>query len=191
MLIIVGNPHFIHAIMRSKKRFEELRSFTLESGQEEMERLYQRRKDTAGASESTHSPARSTRNSSIDSARSPQSVRAPSLSNVPEEGGAFTIGGDDDSDDDEEQSTQNTPSQSSPSIQASRTPSAASSIDDAVPPQLRGMSEKARGKMPAGQLSFSRQSSMTSLNTHVTANLAPVTGFAPSAHWVSRPSPPI
>lgn len=63
-----------------------------------------------------------------------------------------------------------------------------SSVDEPVPTQIRGMSEKARGKMPAGQLSFSRQSSTTSLSSHPTSALgglsSPIMGFNPTHNWV-------
>ena len=182
------NPRFVLAILKNRKRFEALRSFTLESGQEEIERLSQLRKDSADGSENAHSLLRSPRNSSMDSLRSPVSARTPSLSNVPEEDGSFAIG-DDDSDD-EEHEMQPTPSQSSLSNHNSRTPSVSSSVDDAVPLQLRGMSEKARGKMPVGQPSFSRVNSMTSMSSHTAAVSASAGGFAPSAQWVSFKSVP-
>ncbi|MCJ1482216.1 hypothetical protein MMC06_002379 [Schaereria dolodes] len=186
------NQKFVHAILKSRKRFEALRSFTLESGQEEIERLNQRRKEILDGAEPSNSPTRTARNSSLESIRSPQSARVPSLSNVPEEGGTFAIGDDDDSDD-EEQELQPTPSQSSPSNHHSRTPSVSSSIDDAVPLQVRGMSEKARGKMPAGQTTFSRQNSTTSLSSHSAAALSISTGFTPSAQWIDSwlPSLPL
>jgi hypothetical protein len=48
------------------------------------------------------------------------------------------------------------------------------------------MSEKARGKMPVGQPTFSRQNSMTSL---ASVNATPILGanefFTPSVTWVS------
>lgn len=168
--------------MKSRKRFEALRSFTLESGQEEIERLSRLRKESAEGSEHPHSPIRSPRNSSMDSLRSPQSARTPSLSNVPEEGDNFAIGEDDS--DEEEHELQATPSQSTPSNHNSRTPSVSSSVDDAVPMQMRGMSEKARGKMPIGQPSFSRVSSMTSMSSHVAAMATSNGSFTPSASWV-------
>ena len=175
------NPNFIYAIIKSRKRFEALRTFTLESGQEEIERLNQQRKGSADGTDTTSNSPRIPRNSSSDSVRSPQTARTPSLSDVPEEGGTFTIGEDDDSED-EERTLQSTPSQSSLSAHDSRNPSIASSVDDAVPLQLRGMSEKARGKMPAGQSSFSRQNSMSSLNSH--NMVSAISGFVPSAPWV-------
>ena len=178
----IENPRFLQALLKTRKRFEDLRTFTLESGQEEIERLNQLRKDGDG-SEQASSPTRSPRTSSMDSLRSPQSARTPSLSNVPEEGGAFAIG-DDDS---EDETLQATPSQSSPSNHNSRTPSVSSSVDDAVPMQLRGMSEKARGKMPVGQPLFaSRVNSMSSISSHTAPMSTSNGGFIPSAQWVSR-----
>ncbi len=167
-----------------RKKFEALRSFTLESGQEEIERMKQRNKEAAESSDLPTSPLRTPRNSSSDSIRSPQSARTPTLSNVPEEDSAFAIGGDDDSDD-ENQNMVPTPSQSSPSGHTSRTASVSSSIGEPLPTQLRGMSEKARGKMPAGQPSFQRQNSTTSLNSHATTIMSPTPGgFDPTANWI-------
>ena len=170
--------------MRCKKRFEGLRSFTLESGREEIERLKQRRKDHVNELEPPNSPGRPLRNSSMDSVRSALTPRAPVLTNVPEEGGVFAIG-DDESDDNGDGELHPTPSQSSPSAQYSRTPSEDSAADEPLPAQVRGMSEKARGKMPAGQPSFSRQNSTASLNPQTANILAPPSSFDPSAQWVS------
>ena len=145
--------------------------------------MKQSRKEAGELSEATTSPTRASRNSSIESIRSPQSARTPSLSNVPEEGGAFAIG-DDDSDDENREFVP-TPPQSSPSGQNSRTPSMSSSGGEPLPNQLRGMSEKARGKMPAGQPSFSRQNSTNSLSNYATALMSPTPGiFDPTAHWI-------
>lgn len=77
--------------------------------------------------------------------------RAPALSDVPEDG-AFAIGDDDEEDTDDD--NRPTPAESTPTEAPSRASSVSSSIDDAVPTQLRGMSEKARGKMP-GKPSYS------------------------------------
>ncbi|MCJ1365914.1 hypothetical protein MMC16_005039 [Acarospora aff. strigata] len=176
------NSHLVYAVVRSKKRFEALRSFTLKSGQAEIERLHERKKGNTDESDSPGSPAQIARTSSIDSTRSPTSTRTPTLSDVPEESAAFTVGDDEESDDEEYR--QPTPSQSSPSRQNSRTPSVSSSVDDAVPMQLRGMSEKARGKLPAGQPSFSRQNSMTSLSGHTATVMSTSTDFAPTSDWI-------
>ena len=174
----------------SRKRFEALRSFTLESGREEIEFLKQQKKDAANGTDSANSPTRRSRNSSLDSIRSPQIARAPTLSNVPEERSAFAIGDDEDSEEDEDQDMSRTLSLSSPSNHHSRSPSVSSSTDEPLPTQLRGMSEKARGKMPAGQPSFSRQNSTTSLNGHPTTITSPNLSFDPTAEWVYYPYPP-
>ncbi|MCJ1237120.1 hypothetical protein MMC14_005104 [Varicellaria rhodocarpa] len=178
------NPRFLTAVLKTRKRFEALRSFTLESGREEIERLAQNRKESVDASESVTSPTRLSRNGSIDSLRSPQVARTPSLSNVPEEGSAFAIGEDeDDTEDDDDNELHPSYSQSSLSTRHSRTPSI-SSIDDAVPMQLRGMSEKARGKMPVGQTSFSRVNSLSSISSNNATIIPTTSGFTPSAPWI-------
>ena len=177
------NKIFIQGVFKSRKRFEALRSFTLESGQLEIERSKQRSKEAAENSHAPASPTRTSRNSSVDSIRSPLSVRTPKLSDVPEEGGAFAIGDDDESED-EDQELLRTPSQSSLSAHNSGNTSTSSSAEEPLPTQLRGMSEKARGKMPAGQPSFSRQNSTASLSNHA-ASISPSTsGFDPTAHWI-------
>lgn len=163
------------AILRNRKRFEALRNFTLESGQEEIERRNRRRKDARASSDMD-----STR-SSFESLRSPSTAhsRPPALSNVPEEDGTFTIG-EDEEDSDEERPT---PSHSDPSENPSRA-SSISNVEDAVPTQLRGMSEKARGKMPAGSQNFSRQNSMTSLSGYSISGQSQSGLFEPTAQWI-------
>ena len=178
-----GNPNFINVILKYKNRFEALHSFTLESGQEEIRRINERRKDEI--SEQANSPTHASRNTSIESPRSPQSTRTPALRNVPEEGDAFAIGDDEDSENEEDRELMPTPSQSSPSAHNSRTPSISSSTDERLPTQLRGMSEKARGKMPAGQPSFSRQGSMTNLCNNPVTIVPSTTSFNPTPQWVS------
>jgi hypothetical protein len=123
--------------------FVALRSFTLESGQEEIERMNRRRKERYDPNDLSES-----RRGSVDSIISPtiSHSRAPALSDVPEEDGTFAIGGDEDEDTDDDHRP--TPAESTPTEQPSRASSVSSSVDDAVPTQLRGMSEKARGKMP-------------------------------------------
>jgi hypothetical protein len=174
------NPNLVYAIVRSRKRFQALRDFTLESGQEEMERQNQQRKEGTDMQ----------RTASIDSVRSPTVSRAPTLGNVPEENSAFAIGDDDDSDVDEPRTVEPPQSPQQPhSAGGSRSASIASSVDDSVPPQLRGMSEKARGKMPVGQPAFSRQNSMTSLSSVAAPALAVNEFFTPSTIWVSTSIP--
>ncbi|KAI4236659.1 MAG: hypothetical protein L6R40_006101 [Gallowayella cf. fulva] len=179
-----SNRVFIRTLLKARKHFESLRSFTLESGREEIERLNKLRKESAEGANNTTSPTRSVRSGSFDTMRSPQNVRTPSLSNVPEEGGTFTIGDDEDSEEDDDREPMVTPSHSSPSNQNSHTPSRSSSMDEPLPTQLRGMSEKARGKMPATQTAFSRHSSSTSLNNHAAAIMSPTVGFNPSPLWI-------
>ncbi|KAL8981504.1 MAG: hypothetical protein Q9177_005547 [Variospora cf. flavescens] len=179
-----NNRIFVQMILKTRRKFEALRSLTLESGQEELERLKQRRKDSSVNAEGIRSPTRSLRNGSLENVRSPQNTRTPSLSNVPEEDGTFSIGDDEDTDDDDEREPLATPAQSSPSNHTSQTPSRSSSIDEPLPTQLKGMSEKARGKMPASQSSFSRHSSSTSLNSHPATIMSPTVGFSPSPHWI-------
>ncbi|SPN97595.1 related to proteins containing regions of low-complexity [Cephalotrichum gorgonifer] len=181
------NPTFVFSLLKNRKKIEALRAFTLESGQEEIERRSRRRKEGLDADH-----AGSLR-SSIDSIRSqaPSQPVSPALSEVPEESGAFAIGDDDDSDDDGDNDTKPTPAHSTPSDNPSRESSAVD-FEDAVPTQLRGMSEKARGKMRAGAPTFSRQNSTTSLDGgHSATAGAGMSGaapggavFEPSAHWI-------
>ncbi|KAJ4373688.1 hypothetical protein N0V86_007831 [Didymella sp. IMI 355093] len=176
------NPNLVYTIIRSRKKFQALRDFTLESGQEEIERQNQLRKEGNGAELS--------RQTSIDSLRSPTAARTPSLGNVPEENSAFAIGSDDEDSDAETSPPPEprSPVQSPPlggSRGASRSASVASSIDESVPLQLRGMSEKARGKMPVGQPTFSRQNSTTSLASFsATPSLGANEFFTPSVTWL-------
>ncbi|KAK4453280.1 high-temperature-induced dauer-formation protein-domain-containing protein [Podospora aff. communis PSN243] len=176
------NPEFVFAIVKNRKKFEALRSFTLESGQEEIERRNRRRKEQAAGHDTLET--NSTR-SSVDSLRSPtvSHPRTPTLGDVAEEDddGTFAIGDDDDDSDGEERPT---PAASSPSENPSRASSVAGQAEDEVPRQLRGMSEKARGKMPAGVPVFSRQNSTTSLSSPTSASQPQFGGFEPSAHWI-------
>ncbi|KAF2465242.1 uncharacterized protein BDR25DRAFT_91818 [Lindgomyces ingoldianus] len=168
------NPNLVYAIVRSRKRFQALRDFTLESGQEQIERQNQLRKEQG---------AELRRADSIDSLRSPTVSRTPTLSNVPEENSAFAIGDDEDSDAESHPQEPPRSPMHSPSG-ASRSASVASSVDDSVPLQLRGMSEKARGKMPVGQPAFSRQNSTTSLISVATPIVGANEFFTPSAAWI-------
>ncbi|KAM3068943.1 hypothetical protein ACMFMG_004119 [Clarireedia jacksonii] len=173
------NPNFVYAILRNKKRFEALRHFTLESGQEEIERRNRRRKERSSESGDIDS-----RRGSVESLRSPSTShqRAPALSDVPEED-TFAIGDDEDEDsDDEQRPTGGTPTTPTQSDRPSRASSVSSSFDETVPTQLRGMSEKARGKMPAGMPTFSRQNSTTSLSSY--AAFSSTGGFEPTSHWI-------
>lgn len=176
------NPNLIYAILKSSKRIEALRAFTLESGQEEIERVARRRKEILSGAEAVTSPTR-LGPADDSSYRSPPSHQG-SLGNAPEDG-TFAIGDSDDESDND--AIQNTPTQS-PSIRNSRASTPSSADDSAVPIQLRGMSRKARGKMPANAVSFSRQNSSASLGSYATgAMLSPTTslgGFTPTTHWI-------
>ncbi|KAI9686753.1 MAG: hypothetical protein M1822_002812 [Bathelium mastoideum] len=174
------NPLFVLTILRSKKRYEALRDFTLEGGREEIERQMQQRKERQADSFS-NSPV--SRGNSHDTIRSPSSARTPSLSNVPEDN-TFTIGEDEDESDEEERPSRPLQQQNTPSASTSRATSVSSSIDETLPLQLRGMSEKARGKMPAGHPSFSRQSSSASLSSANTPTVITNGHFTPSVEWI-------
>ncbi|KAL2873950.1 hypothetical protein SGCOL_010921 [Colletotrichum sp. CLE4] len=175
------NPELIFTILRNKKRIEALRTFTLESGQEEIERRNRRRKESAANGDGLEP---SSVRSSAESMRSPTAShpRPPTLSDVPEEDGTFAIG--DDEDDSEDEDHRPTPAQSTTSENPSVTSSQASVVEDAVPTQLRGMSEKARGKMPAGMSNFSRQNSTTSLGGYSASGQSQSGGFEPTANWI-------
>ncbi|KAL3487729.1 high-temperature-induced dauer-formation protein-domain-containing protein [Aspergillus germanicus] len=171
------NPYLVYAILKHRRRFEAVREFTLESGQQEIERQNERRK--AENRDSIASPVLS---ASEDDPSLSSGARSP-LGRIPEENSSpFAIGGDDS---DDEGEGQHTPAQDSASVQTSRRQSVSSSVaDESVPLQLRGMSEKARGKMPAGQPTFSRQNSMTSQSS-MSAALAPsASGFTPTTAWL-------
>ncbi|CZT05970.1 related to proteins containing regions of low-complexity [Rhynchosporium agropyri] len=176
----IKNPNFVFAVLRNHKRFEALRTFTLESGQEEIERRNRRNKerqiDPNDLSES--------RRGSVESLRSPSinQPRAPTLSDVPEDG-TFAVG-DDEDDDDTDDDHRPTPAASTPTDQPSRASSVSSGVDDAVPTQLRGMSEKARGKMPAGMPTFSRANSTTSLNSYSNTPFSMQGAFEPTPDWI-------
>ncbi|KAF7552135.1 hypothetical protein G7046_g7514 [Stylonectria norvegica] len=174
------NPEMVFAILKNKKRIEALRTFTLESGQEEMERRNRRRKESAGPVDPLDA---SSVRSSVDSVRSPTGShpRHPALEEVPEDG-AFAIGEDEDDSDDE---CRPTPARSTSSENQSQNSSTAN-MEDALPTQLRGMSEKARGKMPAGIRTFSRQNSTTSLAAPSISGQSQTGAFEPTAHWIDN-----
>ncbi|KPI35290.1 Ubp5-interacting protein [Cyphellophora attinorum] len=156
------NPNLIYSVLRARKRIEALRNFTIDGGQQDFENAERNKKDgTVVSSSAVMSPTPST--------TSQRSVPAA----VDEE--TFAIG---DSSDSEHEDQQPTPSQST--ANNSRTPSIAS--QDEVPVQLRGLSEKARGKMPAGIQTFSRQNSMGSLLSPTTSRSG--SGWRPTPEWL-------
>ena len=172
------NPELIFAVVKHKKRIEALRSLTLESGQEEMERRQRQRKDSGGPVDPLDPGSL---RSSSESLRSPSNApaRTSALEEVPEDG-TFAIGDDDEESDDGYQAT---PAQSTISDNPSQD-SHGPPVEDAVPTQLRGMSEKARGKLPAGMRSFSRQNSSTSLGAYSMTGQSQSGIFEPSTQWI-------
>lgn len=173
-----SNPTLIYVVLRSRRRIEALRAFTLEGGKNEMERAARRRKEGLDSpSMDSFSPTRSNTSDTISPptrTNTDTSIDGSIVDNT------FAIGDDEDSDD---EAGGHTPSQSSQSVRNSRAPSIASSAaDDALPLQLRGMSEKARGKMPASAQSFSRQSSTTSLSRGMSGFYSG--GFNPTSEWI-------
>lgn len=168
------NAQLVVAILKNKKPIESLRTFTLESGLQEIERRNRRRKDASGNADATDLTPRRASVESLEPVQSPVGGQTHGV-----EDNAFAIGDDDDSDD-EPQATPAASTTSENQSQRSSTPNA----DDSVPVQLRGMSEKARGKMPAGVRSFSRQNSTTSLGTYSAAGQSTSGNFEPSAYWI-------
>lgn len=167
--------------MRSQKKFYALRGFVENGAIDELDRYARKRKDRSDIPITPTSPSVRGLN---DSVRSSQAARKPSLSNVPENEDAFAIGGESDSENEGEPLTE-TPSRSSiHSETPSHAPSVSSSVDDAVPTQLRGMSEKARGKLPAGHNSFSRHGSTGSLSSLAIGQTLTNGNFEPTEAWV-------
>src|SRR5690606_11022563 len=120
------------------------------------------------------SPSDSAPNSAFPT--SPASVPANTHS-------AFAIG--DDEDDDESYPATLVNASNNHSANSSRAGSVGSAADPTILLQLRGMSEKARGKRPAGQSAFSRQSSTTSLGGMISSGSLVTPGaFNPTVEWV-------
>lgn len=162
-----------------------MRNFTLESGQEEIDRQKRQKKDRGESQDS------SAKNSmSQDDLASPVEERKPIAgSESPAPPSQFEIGDEEDSDEEGKSKSQppssvGTPTSARSPTLPSRTPSMSSSAEDAVPIQLRAMSEKARGKLPEG--AFQRQASTTSLASHVSApaTVTSLNDFTPSPTWV-------
>jgi len=172
-------------MVRSRKRFNALRDFTVEGAVAELDRQAQGRKDRASGTVEPAGVRSPARNGSIDSIRSPASARSPQLGHVPEHG-AFAIGDDED---EEGEGEHNAHAEFSAPLSASTSVV----VDDAVPMQSRSMSEKARGKQPVGQGSFSRSTSRNTSTTSLSSLITPQTAstiaaqqhFIPTTLWVS------
>ncbi|KAL8391981.1 hypothetical protein RB595_002264 [Gaeumannomyces hyphopodioides] len=200
------NPELVLAILRNRKRIEPLRNFTLESGQEEIERRQKRRKEDGSLADPLDMGSNRNSMESLVSPTTPHSRTSHQGGGgaAPEEDSTFAIGDDDDDDSSDEDESRPTPAQSDAPSRASsvastnRTGGSQSAAQEALPTQLRGMSEKARGKMPAGAHSFSRQNSTTSLGSSSGNNggssgpggggslslSGPVGYFEPTAQWI-------
>lgn len=183
--IYTANRRFVDLVVRSRARFKALRDFTVDGALAELDRQTQERKDRAVGGLDGNTMRIMSRNGSIDSVRSPASTRSPNLANVPENE-AFAIGGDDDDEDDDGDEREDR-------LNPTTSGASSTSVDDAVPVQSRSMSEKARGKQPVGQGSFSRSTSrntsatsLPSLITSQTFNTTTSTSFTPTAAWVSH-----
>ncbi|EHY55180.1 Ubp5-interacting protein [Exophiala dermatitidis] len=178
----VSNANLVYAVWRARKRILALREFTLEGGHAEIERASRRRKENA-LNDVSNGLSRS---STMDTVASPTRGVPPSPTPDTSMDGTFAIGDSDDSDhDDEEAPTASHSHSAHAAPRTSRPPSIASSsvADESVPIQLHGMSEKARGKMPAGAPTFSRQNSTISLggtSTHSVGRGA----FTPTPEWL-------
>ena len=165
------NPNLVYTILKSRKRVEALRAFTLESGQQGLEQLGRRRKE--GLDSQIDSTATSSPTRSHATYKSRASEEEPST---------FAIGDSEESEEDESSSLDPpTPSQSTHSShQNSRTPSISSTADD----NHHGMSDRARGKMPAG-----RQNSTSTVPDYSTEkpSLTPLRQnglFTPTPQWL-------
>lgn len=183
---VEANRRFVEVIVRSRKRFQALRDFSIEGAVAEIDRRAQEMKDrnvnlsTAAMGSDVRNPVRK---GSVESSRSPPGPQSPRLRDLPENG-VFAIG-EDDEDENESRYSTRLP-QSTESM----------SVEDAVPLQSRSMSDKARGKQPVGQTTFSRSTSrntstasLPSLNTVTQAStVSPSTSsqfpFRPSVEWV-------
>jgi len=169
-LISQENPNFVYSILRSHKRFENLRSFTLESGQDEINSQNRSQKDVNELTDTE-----SVRSLSMDTSR-----RTSHEQGVPDPD-QFAIG-DSDDEEGENQGSRTDRRQSQGSNSRSPTESRGASIDETLPIQLRGISEKARGKLPVGTLS--RQNSVLSISSQASNTAHPPGQFSPTPEWV-------
>ncbi|TKA83595.1 hypothetical protein B0A55_00401 [Friedmanniomyces simplex] len=176
-----ANRRFVEVVFRCRKRFSALRDFTVEGAIAELDRQAQERKDRgeSGAASGVRSPVR---NGSIDSVRSPVSARSPQLGNVPEHD-TFSIGDDEDDESADADGMTGSTSFTAP-LSAST-----SVVDEAVPLQSRSMSEKARGKQPVGQGSFSRSTSRNTSTSSLPALITPQASLSNNSSQQFRPTP--
>lgn len=136
----------MYAILKYQKRFEAVRTFTLESGQQEIERQNERRK-AKNSFDSVTSPTPSQSSEDLHASSDARS----SLSRIPEENGPFAIGGDDS---DDERDGENTAPQSIASTQTSRRPSVSSTLDESVHFSYEGCPKKHEERCQLGSHHF-------------------------------------
>lgn len=179
------NATFVYAVLRSSKRFEALRNFTLESGQEDTDRQGRLKKGLGEAG-----PPKTSMDNGMTFTASPHS-RSPVTVEEPMSPGAFAIGDDDDESEEDISGNLSKDTNKSEALNKGAPQSTASSApsstrqsveQEVMPHQIRGMSEKARGKMPMRQDSIA---SITSLSTYTNRTQSPLGGFAPTTDWVS------
>lgn len=171
------NAALVFAMFRSQKRFFALRDLVVSGGDAALERYAQLRKEAAATAEPS-----TIRETSLDDMRRPVGRPPTTAPTAPETNDAFAIGDDDDDEDDDDDPIA-TPARSSVHSQTpSRAGSVSGSVEDALPAQ-RGMSEKARGKLPAGS-SFARHGSTSSLSSLTFGASPPGARFEPSSEWM-------
>lgn len=179
--VLSANAVFVLALLRAQKRFRALRSFTLDGAQMELEKqAFHRKASGANDEEGLTGVSRAT---SFETSRSTMSTRKPTI-NTDDQEGAFVIGDEDDEEAGTEVFDAQARSNHSPTEVTHTTHSSSfdGPVEDALPSQLGGMSEKARGKLKAGQDAFPRQGSYASLTS---LGQAPASGrFEASAAWV-------
>lgn len=177
------NAQFIYAILRSSKRFEGLRNFTLENAQEEIDRQDRLKKDRREAG-MNNSPK-----TSFDVPNTP-SQTMPEMPQTEEEQTPFAIGDDEDSDDEKDEKREQDVGEDTTAVPLVTSPThsspehaqpVSSSVEDAVPHQLRGMSEKAQGKMPERSNS---NVSIASQNATTGPHTQGIGQFVPTPAWI-------
>ena len=188
------NPNFIYALLRSHKRIEALRTFTLESGQSDLDSAARRRKDR-GPHDLDLSTPTETPKQSLSLSRNPSAPTSPS---------AFEIADSDDEEDSDDSASHMRPTNrqtsrpssrpasrpssrpASPPTIASPNPTDTDFDSSTLPLQLRGMSEKARGKLP--EHTFMRTNSISSISSLHSHPPTPTTSSAPSYPFTPTPS---
>lgn len=161
------NPTFIYTMLRSQRHFQKLRDMVVTGAESALTSHAQRRKEAVD---------RSSFDTSLGDIRRP--THPPTTSSASPLNDTFTIG-DDEDDADSPQATR-WPRGSTATESSTRPPSLAESTEEAVPAQVGPMSEKARGKLPAGG---SRHGSTASLASLALGLTIPSANFEPSSSW--------